>query len=367
MKNFFLKPLKLTKKWIMDASPLKKQADLEQNIPKISKDINKKLDSIAAGTLKQWAKEPDDSMNFASLSYVNELSLKKIGGQKGESVGLWDYMLNLYTKKDVELNRVLSLCCGFGHAERLLATLRKFRFCDAYDVVPEALNAADRLAKEAGIYNISYEIMDLNNISLHHKYDLVISGGIHHIKNLEQLFSEVSSHLTPNGIFLMYEYVGPSQCQPTQRQVEIINTCIRLIPPVYRVKISSQRELNAKNPEEALHIIQEKNLDLDKHLWTSFTPMTREQWDVHDPSEAVRSDEIIPLLKKYFDMVDARYTLGSIIQFSLYDIAGNFSVNTQETRDILDMLLKIEDVAVKYDDVPEDYAVIVVRNNAKEK
>ncbi|MGH9337541.1 MAG: hypothetical protein ACRD21_27645 [Vicinamibacteria bacterium] len=101
----------------------------------------------------------------------------------------------------------------------------------------------------------------------------------------------------------------------------------------------------------------------EEYFWTKFVPMTRDQWKAADPSEAVRSDEIIPLLRKYFRTVDVRYTGGSIMQFALFDIAGNFYEDNEETRDILDMLFKIEEVLTKHDDVPQDYAVIVAKND----
>jgi hypothetical protein len=101
----------------------------------------------------------------------------------------------------------------------------------------------------------------------------------------------------------------------------------------------------------------------DEYFWNRFTPMTRKQWNAVDPSEAVRSDEIIPILKRYFRTVDVRYTGGSIMQFVLYDIAANFYDDSRETRDVLDMLFKIEAVLVEHDDVPQNYAVIVAKND----
>ena len=321
------------------------------------------LKNVSESTLKQWANAPDDDKNFASLHYVDTfLSLKKIGGTSRKNNGTWDFILDQCTDKRKELERVLSYACGFGHAERALATVRKFKQCDAYDIVPEALSSAREQAKNAGINNINYELMDLNNVKLSHDYDLVIAGGIHHIKNLEQLFSETSSHLLKGGVFQLYEYIGETQCQPTQRTVEIINACIQLIPPIYRVKVSSQRELHVNNPAEAIRIIKERDLDVEDYLWSSFTPMTREQWDVHDPSEAVRSNEIIPLLKENFDSVEVRYSGGTIVQFAIHDIAKNFAIDTMEARNILDMLWNIEQTAIKYDDVPENYAFIIARN-----
>lgn len=407
----------------------------------------------------RWGQEPDAAVNWATIPYVDQRAAEMIGADPTK--GFWLHMLDLYSDPRRHLDRVLSLACGHGHQERTLAKFRRFRVCDAFDISETALDNARRLAEAAGLGSINYQRCDLNEVKLSQKYDLVIAGGVHHISNLERLLEEITRSLTPGGFLLMYEYIGPSQCQPTARQVEAINACIRLLPKKYRVRISAQRKLGVTTPEEALALVEasdasaqetsdagnrgpevslgdaggaiaavdvsarqglaapgantasaarvtrllfraaraiwrgdfsyrlkahlfrrlQKSLSVgptlaecpetkrvtdelpEEYFWTKFVPMTREQWDAADPSEAVRSDEIIPLCRKYFRTVDVRYTGGSIMQFTLYDIAGNFYEDNEETRDILDMLFKIEEVLVKHDDVPQDYAVIVAKND----
>lgn len=91
--------------------------------------------------------------------------------------------------------------------------------------------------------------------------------------------------------------------------------------------------------------------------------MTAEEWRRVDPSESVRSEEIIPTLRQYFSEVDIRYQGGTILQFALHYIAANFYVDSAEARALLEMLIQIEDTLTKYDpDVPQNYAVIVARN-----
>lgn len=458
----------------------------------------------------RWATNPDQAVNWATIPYV-DLRAAAMAGATDPGKGFWLHMLDLYSDPARPVRRALSLACGLGHQERTLARYRKFDECDAFDISPGALEKARQSAEAEGLHNINYECRDLNDLKLTHQYDIVIAGGVHHIRNLENLFSEVSKNLAEGGLFLMYEYIGPSQCQPTARQLEAINACIRLLPTKYRVRISAQRKLGVNTPGEALAAIEaqraaaraaasegpttrpalepvapgvEKSnaespadadegrreplaeparrgvprfLELlgraaaairrgdfffrlrmfmvrclqpsttpdprvsdealesgaasssnvdgqdpsavtaptptagvpgsgasggqsetvagttdgadagnelpDEYFWSRFVPMTREQWNAVDPSESVRSDEIIPLLKQYFKAVDVRYTGGSIMQFTLYDIAGNFYDDNEETRDLLDMLFKIEEVLVKHDDVPQDYAVIVAKND----
>ena len=427
------------------------------------------IDGDREKVASRWGEEPDAAVNWATIPYVNRRAAEMIGADPAR--GFWVHMLDLYSDPRRPLNRVLSLACGHGHQERTLAKYRQFRVCDALDISETALENARRLAEAEGLRHINYECHDLNELKLSHTYDAVIAGGIHHIKNLEHLFEEIKRWLAPGGFFLMYEYIGPSQCQPTARQLEAINACIRLLPKKYRVRISAQRRLGVTTPEEALALLEspdfrppepqeqppvpasdaprEGSAPLDaatgngttvtaepeappkkglaralyllhraalairrgdlryrlkayvlrglqeptppppapiepaavesapiapapewiaddlpeEYFWTKFVPMTREQWSAVDPSESVRSDEIISLLRKSFSTVDVRYTGGSIMQFTLYDIAGNFYADTEETRDILDMLFKIEEVLLKHDDVPHDYAVIVAKND----
>jgi len=279
---------------------------------------------------------------------------------------------------------VLSLCCGHGHFERPLLQLINYGHCDALDISEPALENAGRLARKAGISDVSYERQDINHLSLSHYYDLVFAGGVHHLSNLEHVFSELANWMRPGAPFMLYEYIGPNKCQPSARQLEAINACIRLLPEKYRVRVSAQRELNLQGAEEVLDILRRRRAEVRGEFadsggpglissdplfagffWQSYTPMTPGEWDAVDPSESVRSQDIIPVLKQYFSEVDVRYQGGSIIQFTLYDLAANFYGDSDEVRELLQMLIKIEDVLTAYDPgIPQTYAVIVARNPA---
>ena len=75
-------------------------------------------------------------------------------------------------------------------------------------------------------------------------------------------------------IFLI-EYVGPSQFQYTDKQVKIINDIIDLLSSVYRKRVTDLQTL--------------------KPL---FIPPSKKYMDEHDPSEAIRSAEIINLFEQ---------------------------------------------------------------------
>ena len=311
---------------------------------------------------ERWGVPPDDDTDWASIPFLSPL----VADQKP--------LLDLYIPRDAVLDRVLSLCCGHGHAERELRSARSYRHCDALDISEPALQNARRLAHEQGIDNISYQNHDINHLQLSHYYDLAIAGGIHHISNLEHVFAEVARWLRPGAPLIMYEYIGPNQYQPTRRQLEAIKACIHLIPEKYRIHASAQRKLGLQSLDQAMDHFRKHRTTSDSELISSdpavsrffraeHIPMSRAQWDITDPSEAVRSEDIIPVAKQVFGEVVVRYLPGSIVQFTLYDLAANFYSDTEEVHELLEMLVKIEDVLMKFDkDIPQNYAMIAARN-----
>jgi hypothetical protein len=81
-----------------------------------------------------------------------------------------------------------------------------------------------------------------------------------------------------------------------------------------------------------------------------------------DPSEAIRAAEIVPVLRHYFEIVEYKPMDGSILQFLLADIAGNFA--DEEGRKLLDMLFIIEDTLMAVGDLGSDFAYIVAAPKA---
>src|SRR5205807_523039 len=83
----------------------------------------------------------------------------------------------------------------------------------------------EQTAVQAGISGISYAVANLNELRLsENMYDVVFaSSSVHHIANLESLFANVGKCLKPRGLFILLEYVGPSQFQLTDKATGIIN------------------------------------------------------------------------------------------------------------------------------------------------
>ena len=244
--------------------------------------------------------------------------------------------------KRIPVERMLSIGCGSGRLERSLAEIGAFRSCEAFDVAPGALEQARRLAADAGFGNIDYQLRDLHSTVLPRgTYDAVwCSGSLHHIQDLEGASRAISAALRPGGYFFLNEYVGANRFDFPERQKRAIQAAFELIPPEYRISFfPATRGLPAERP----------------HL------PVREEVIAADPSEAVRSNEIVPVLRRDFEIVAMHQAGGSLLQFLLSGIAGNFREEDPDSMRILRMLMEVEDALIDSGGLESDFVVLAAK------
>jgi 2-polyprenyl-3-methyl-5-hydroxy-6-metoxy-1,4-benzoquinol methylase len=238
--------------------------------------------------------------------------------------------------------RMLNVGCGGGVMDRELASMGAFVHMDSIDPAPATIDRARAEAEREGFTNISYTVATLDTFDTgRERYDAVwFSGSLHHIRKLEETFEQLRVALKPGGFIFANEYVGASRFDLPERQKEVIRAAWTLLPQEkYRyfhgpLNPGTYQPVQIPDPEE----------------------VTRA-----DPSEAVRSSEIIPLMREYFDIVTINPMGGSILQFLLSGIAGNFRGDDPASMKLLEMLFNIEDTLAEVGDVPPDFAVIVAR------
>jgi len=80
-----------------------------------------------------------------------------------------------------------------------------------------------------------------------------------------------------------------------------------------------------------------------------------------DPSEAIRSGDIVKVVQEEFEIVEQKAYGGNVIQFLLAGIAGNFSARDAHSQLLLEMLFNIEDTLIRCGEFTSDYAYIVAR------
>ncbi|MDO9319463.1 MAG: class I SAM-dependent methyltransferase [Gammaproteobacteria bacterium] len=238
------------------------------------------------------------------------------------------------------VNLALSLGCGGGGLERHAVALNIVDSFHAYDVSTGAIEIARNSAVGHAIgHRIDYRVADLNTLVLPEGlYDCVFaSQSVHHIGNLEHYFEQVAKCLKPGGLFIINEFVGSNQFQWSDLQVQHAQSMLESIPEGLRQSIRGHGQ---------------KNVILRPTL---------EEMNNSDPTEAIRSADIIPGLQKHFEIVDQKDFGGTLLQLVLEDIVGNFSDQKQD-REILQSLFDAEQVLLKSGILSSDFTLIVARH-----
>jgi hypothetical protein len=160
---------------------------------------------------------------------------------------------------------------------------------------------------------------------------------LHHVKNLEGILDAVWGALKPGGIFVVNEFVGPSQFQFSDLQLAIADAVLAVLPDRWRIDLTSgmPKARYARQP--------------------------RSHWNVVDPSEAIRSDEIIEQLQARFEVVSRRDYGGTILHLVLEHIVHNF--DRSDERDVAGIRLMglLEDLLIRHGVLESDFTLIAVR------
>jgi SAM-dependent methyltransferase len=295
-------------------------------------------------TSDYWAKARElgeDRFHWISHPITRaHINLRVSGNHEVDSLGHWQtrFLPN-------QVGRVLSVGCGFGHFERSLASRGIAEHVHGIDISAGAIAGAAEQAEAAGLgHLISYEVVDVNTADLGEQcYDAIFGvGSIHHIFHLEHFFAACRRALKPDGLLFMDEYIGVSKWQVSDDVLQLMNSMLERLPAKYR-------RVFGTDPVQ----VRDRMYRTDP------------QWFVdNDPSESVRSAEIMSQVKLHFDVVDERPYGGALLHLLLSMIAGNFDENDENDRALLEMLVLMERELERSGRVGTDFAAIVCRPKA---
>lgn len=170
----------------------------------------------------------------------------------------------------------LSIGCGTGGLERSLrGVVGDMTGIDASEAV---LDEARRLAPE-----IRYVAADAREFLLGKTFDVIFfHQSLHHFDRLDELMTIVANALAPKGMLYLDEYIGPSRQEWTFSKLLGPNLVYRMLPRgTRRAKIVR-------------------------------APINRE-----DPTEAIRSSEIVPAVEAQFTILQ-RHNYGGHLLALLY-------------------------------------------------
>ncbi len=260
------------------------------------------------------------------------------GGPDGRD--RFQHFIHKYFPDGASVERVLTLGCGGGEFERGLAQYHFAREHDAYDIAEGAIRKAVEAARKAGLTHIRYEVADLNRVVLEpDRYDVVFGlSAIHHISALEYLYAQVRESLKSGAFFFLDEFIGASQFQWSDAQLEVANQVLTGLPEQFR-----------------------RSLACPGQIKTTVSRPTVESMNAGDPSEAIRSAEIVPLLKAYFEVIEFKGYGGSLLHLVMEGIAGNFVPGAPLATEWVERLSAMEDQLILEGRLAHDFAVIIAR------
>ncbi|HEY1736730.1 MAG TPA: class I SAM-dependent methyltransferase [Methylovirgula sp.] len=108
-------------------------------------------------------------------------------------------------------HRVLDLGCGGGHVSFSIAPL--VEHVTAYDLAPSMLAAAERLAQDRGLTNLSFEQGAVESLPFaDQSFDMVVSRySAHHWSDLARALQEAHRVLTPSGRAIFMDVIAPER------------------------------------------------------------------------------------------------------------------------------------------------------------
>ncbi len=238
--------------------------------------------------------------------------------------------------------RALEIGCGDGSIAFQLMEQGWFTQLDAFDVAEGAVAAAQARAGAAGLDGMRFQVRDGNTLTLEPgAYDLIYANhSLHHIANLEHLFAQCALALRPGGMLFANDYVGPSRMQYSDAHLALMNRMLDRLPPDKR-----RDRFNGGREKQAIQR----------------TPLP--EFDRQDPSEAPRSADIIPALRRFFD-VEAVPSGMRLTYEVLLGIVHNFDPDSAADNALLDELIEMDRAAERGGGAAQLFATIVARPRA---
>jgi len=136
--------------------------------------------------------------------------------------------------------RILSLGCGYGgHELRIAKSLKSAYQVIAVDLNPGILAKASAEA-EAEKLNIRFLPLDLNYVETKEKsFDLIVAhASLHHLLNLEHVFSQIHRGLKDGGRLIVLDIIGKTQVLFWKENVDFAIDLVDKMPTKYSAGIS---------------------------------------------------------------------------------------------------------------------------------
>jgi len=290
------------------------------------------LASPAERTRAQWQEAyrgapPSDPLN---IPYLRRRWRCKASGDP--EIDHRKYVLAHYLQGRDHLT-ALSLGSGPGRNETAWAQTGLFARIDGIELSPELVADAHARAQKLGLDSILHFHEGDAGRSPYPlpKYDLVISeGALHHLKPMSRVLTALAAVLDPQGLLIMLEFCGPDRFQWTRNQLELTRQALAAIPAQWRIKDNGRLKRRVYLPGRLRMLIS-------------------------DPSEAVESSRIRPLLSEHFVPLEEKPLGGTIVNLVFYEITRHFMEPNPAAVRLLEQVCELEEKGLRSGEISSDY------------
>ena len=151
-------------------------------------------------------------------------------------------------------------------------------------------------------------------------------------RELERDVDQIARCLRPGGLLFAYEYVGTGPALSGRAQRAAAQAAFSLVPRRYRIATSSG------------------------------VALTKIDFPLDAPDENAPpavSHRVVGVLRERFEFACCRPLGGTLLQYVLKDIAGNFCANDSMADSVLAMLFAVEDALIGSGELESDFTLIV--------
>ncbi|HTU81099.1 MAG TPA: class I SAM-dependent methyltransferase [Candidatus Acidoferrales bacterium] len=258
------------------------------------------------------------------------------------NLGWHVYCLSFLPRERWKHARMLVLGDGSQWLEADLHARGAFERLDVLDPSPAGVEAARANAGEALRRVANYEVADFETLTLpRDTYDAIwCNMRLGYVVAIERLVAQLARSLRPGGLLMANEYVGPGRYRLPARQRRTVEAAFSLIPARYRRRFGRH--------------------DCEVQETPQFPSADRQS------SGPPSSSAIASAVSQHFTMLQYRPAGGTILQFALEGIAGNFRSEDRGSMRILEMLFAIEDALIDTGEIGSDFAVFVAQPKPRE-
>lgn len=290
----------------------------------------------AWGDPATWIAEGDQ---WTHLPKIVQMVNRRVTGDPNCAPLAW-FFHRLAQEQPVPLGRVMVVGCGSAKAELGLVRNGWAQSAVGVDLSPRALALAAEAAQAEGLTSVLHRQANMNALPVGEdgfepgSFDAVFGlSGVHHCENLEGLYAALATLLKPRGWLYLDEYIGPARFQWTETQVALISGVLAMLPERMARTLSGilKRGFRRATPAEVIAV---------------------------DPSEAVRSDEIVALLPGWFSIEAFRGYGGNLLHPALGQIAQNFH---DDPDGLLDRMIALEEQFLADGLLRDDFAIVLAR------